>query len=121
MVDHVLRDILLRAGEFVEARRDVGGECLVAARSRRHRCGPRHGPSLFDGGWRDSFPAVPFGSMTEVARELAAWVAGRRAAPLEPALEATARVLLLDHAANVAGGSAREPVRVLARHAARSP
>jgi 2-methylcitrate dehydratase PrpD len=57
--------------------------------------------------------------MTPVTETLAGWVAARRDAPLEPALEATARVLVLDWAANVIGGGAREPVRVLARVAAR--
>ena len=56
--------------------------------------------------------------MPEVMEPLARWVAGWRRRPLEPALEATARVLVLDWAANVLGGAEREPVRVLARHAA---
>jgi 2-methylcitrate dehydratase PrpD len=56
-----------------------------------------------------------------VTETLAMWVAGWRDRPLDPALEAAARVRMLDYAANVLGGGGREPVRVLARHAARHP
>src|SRR3954453_609945 len=48
MVDDVLRDVLLRAGELVEAGRDVGGERLVAAGGRGHDGCPRHGGPSFD-------------------------------------------------------------------------
>ena len=47
VVDDVLRDVLLRARELVEARRDVGGQRLVALRGGRHRNGSRHGPTWF--------------------------------------------------------------------------
>ena len=47
MIDHVLRDVLLRARELVEARGDVRGERLVAAGGRGHRGSPRHGETIF--------------------------------------------------------------------------
>ena len=47
MVDDVLRDVLLRARELVEARRDVGRQVLVALCGGRHRGGPRHGEESF--------------------------------------------------------------------------
>ena len=57
MVDDVLGDVLLRARELVEARRDVGGKCLVAAGGRGHRGSPRHGGASFDGRLVTSCPA----------------------------------------------------------------
>ena len=45
MVDHVLRDVLLRARELVEARGDVRGQGLVPGGGGGHRRGFRHCPN----------------------------------------------------------------------------
>jgi 2-methylcitrate dehydratase PrpD len=57
--------------------------------------------------------------MSAEMERLCSWVAGWRERELDADAAAIARVRLLDYVANVAGGSDREPVRVLAGYAAR--
>jgi 2-methylcitrate dehydratase PrpD len=49
---------------------------------------------------------------------IAEWAIDRAGRPIEPGLLSTVRARMLDYVANVAGGSARESVRTLGRHAA---
>src|SRR5689334_6233926 len=121
MVDHVLGDVLLRAGELVEARGDVGGERLVALRGGRHRNGSRHGPTDFRRPCRGVLLRWrPDGAPSDPTR--------RSRPPRSGGARGRPRVLHGDVAGRRLGGPRRardlragQPLALPPRHAARHP